>query len=349
MKNINDTEDVDETSNEKFHTPHDKIVKLGFSNITIAQGFLADNLPTAIKKVINLKTLRPIKTSFIDKHLKETFCDMAFDCLFKDKGKNKGIDKSIDRMKLVILVEHQSTPDRLMPFRVTHYLNSLSYNELNARQNNKQAKLSPVYALVFYHGKQKHYPYSRNLRDCYNNPNNIMESYFAHQINLINVHDYDDDELIQQKLHGIMSYALKHSRDNDLLEVITKLIHVISTIDYQSKDELQFTQQLLEYLFNFKSIKQPEKLVKHVSKLPTPIRGEVMTIAEQLATIMFKDKVEQQVKEEVTQQIKDQYAEQAVIQTAIKALEKNADVNFIAEITNLSIEKVLTIKAEHNL
>ena len=237
MKNIHDTEDVEDATSEKFNTPHDKIVKLGFSNITIAQGFLADNLPTTIKKHINLKTLRPIKTSFIDKYLKESFCDMAFDCKLKDKSKG--------RMKLIVLVEHQSSPDKLMPFRVMHYLNSLSYNELNSRQNNKQAKLSPLYALVFYHGKKKHYPYSLNLRDCYNDENNIMESYFAHQVNLINVHDYDDDQLMQQKLHGIMSYALKHSRDNDLLETIIKLIHVISTIDYQSQDELQFTQQLL--------------------------------------------------------------------------------------------------------
>ena len=175
-------------------------------------------------------------------------------------------------------------------------------------------------------------------------------------------------------------------------------------------------QHALEYLFNFKSIKQPEKLVNHVSKLPTPIRGEVMTIAEQLATIMFKDKVEQQVKEEVTQQVKeevtqqvkeevtqqvkeevtqqvkeevtqqvkeevtqqvkeevtqqvkeevtqqvkDKYEEQArqreeqaikstTIQTVIKALKNRIEVSLIADITNLSIDQVLTIKAEHNL
>lgn len=39
-------------------------------------------------------------------------------------------------------------------------------------------------------------------------------------------------------------------------------------------------------------MQQPEKLVKHINKLPTLISDEVMTIAEQLAEIMFKDKYE---------------------------------------------------------
>ena len=131
MKNINDTEDVSDgagnqtevLSEDKFYNRHDKIVKFGFSDIAVAQGFLNDNLPLNLKDNLDLASLKPLKTAFIDKTFKETFCDVAFDCDFKDKSQGN--------MKLIILIEHQSTPDRLMPFRVLHYLNSLLYNELN--------------------------------------------------------------------------------------------------------------------------------------------------------------------------------------------------------------------------
>ena len=368
MKKSSDTENTDkeankhfaESSTDKFHNRHDKIVKFGFSIDSVARGFLQDNLPLELKDNLNFETLKSIKTAFIDRNLKETFCYMAFDCKFNDSSKESA--------KLIILIEHQSSPDKLMAFRATHYVNCLLYNELNARKSNKQAKLPPAFALVLYHGRPKDYPHTTDLKECFLDPHNMMKNYFNHKVELINVHDYDDDELLQQKLHGVMSYALKHSRDQDLLEALIKLIESISTIDYRGQSELQFTQRIFEYLIGFKSINEPSKLVKHVDKLPNPIKGEVMTIAEQLAEILFKEKVEQrvtkqveqrvtkQVEQRVEQEVKNKYEEkarqreeQALVQTAIKALKKGADISFVADITNFSIEKIQTIKAQHSL
>lgn len=107
-------------------------------------------------------------------------------------------------------------------------------------------------------------------------------------------------------------------------------------------------------MIGFKSVKEPKKLMKHVNKLPNPIRGDVMTIAEQLAELVFEEKYaeqarqfEEQLQEQVRQRT-EQLEEQA-IQTAIKALEKGAETNFVADITGLSIEQVEAIKAENNL
>ena len=65
---------------------------------------------------------------------------------------------------LYLLLEHQSTPDKLMPFRLLKYMCNIIDHHLTTH-GTKHDKIIPlIYPVVIYHGKRK-YPFSNNLGD----------------------------------------------------------------------------------------------------------------------------------------------------------------------------------------
>ena len=82
------------------------------------------------------------KDSFIDDKLKLQIADMLYSVNF---GKQKGY--------LYVIIEQQSTVDKLMAFRLLKYIVAVMENHIK-RTGDKQ--LPVVYPLVFYSGKYPH-------------------------------------------------------------------------------------------------------------------------------------------------------------------------------------------------
>ena len=78
----------------------------------MAQEFLETYLPAEVKDKCNLDKLAIVSGSYVEDDLKAHASDIVYKLNLKD---NTGC------AYVYALIEHQSTPDRLMPFRILRY------------------------------------------------------------------------------------------------------------------------------------------------------------------------------------------------------------------------------------
>jgi predicted transposase/invertase (TIGR01784 family) len=303
--------------------PHDKFFRASMQNAPVAQAFFEHYLPTLIRDALDLNSFKLENSTYIDENLQETISDLVFTCRYNE-------EISEGEAKVSLLVEHQSTPDRLMPFRVYHYMFNMIYTLLKGREKEQRNdKLPVVYALVFYHGKPTPYPYSMSLADCFDDPLGIMSTMFNNPVPLIDVNQASDDEFKQQQLLGIMTSALKHSRDRDIKRYLKWLTQRLNSMDLSKDLGLNFVRTVLNYLLNVGNTADIEQFIKGGQRLPEPVRGEFMTIAEKLRAMGAEEgKVE------------------GIEEVANSLLKEGVEPRFVARVTKLELAVVLKLQAQ---
>ena len=303
------------------HNPHDKFVRSVVKNLPIAKDLFSQHLPIEISNNLNLNKLELTSESHIDENLKQFMSDIVFTCPYKDKSNNN------KHAKIALLIEHQSNPDELIAFRVHHYLFNFLYSE---QKRTKNKKLNAAYALVLYHGEQTPYPYSTNLIDSFDDPHNIMQAFLSNPVKLIDIGQIPDEQLQKQKLLGAIEQALKYSRTKNPEEHIIRIMQQVATLDFATHRELQLAVKLIiNYMFSVASSINVETIIAAGSKIPQPIRGEYMTIAQQLEA---RGKVEGKAEEKV--------------QIAKNMFSLGLSNEIIAQSTELSLEQVIELKNE---
>jgi predicted transposase/invertase (TIGR01784 family) len=145
------------------HNPHDSFVKGSLANIEVAKDLLKPNLPQDMVQRINWDTLELTNKSFVDDKLAQTHSDLVYKCLLQAK-----------EVYIYTLLEHQSTPERLLAFRMLKYNLSLMEQHLNERHSH----LPIILNVCLYAGTQSPYPYSRDIYDCFEAPALAREKMF---------------------------------------------------------------------------------------------------------------------------------------------------------------------------
>ena len=108
-------------------TPHDSVFKSVFSQVEHAAGILRAVLPPELVKHIDFATLALCSGSFVDEALKERYTDLLFSALIGGR-----------RALFYFLIEHQSTQDDLMGFRLLRYEVRIWERWLNENPNAKR-------------------------------------------------------------------------------------------------------------------------------------------------------------------------------------------------------------------
>lgn len=303
-----------------INNPHDKLFRASLQNKDVAKAFFERYLPKPIYSTLDTSTLTLNSNSYIDEQLKETLSDLVFNCRYRNKKGDANI---------ILLVEHQSTPQRLMPFRVYHYMFNMLHRQLLEHLNSKQSvtKLPAVYALVFYHGEQTPYPFSMHLSDCFDDPYNIMNNLFLGEVPLVDVNEESDEELKSMKLLGIMALLLKYCRSKDCSQYLPILIEQLNSLDFIGPATLNSLDRFIHYLLTVGSVEDVAYLIEQSHQLVEPVRGEIMTIAEQLEA-RGAEKAEKQTREEV----------------AIASLKEGIAPQTVAKISQLDLAFILKLK-----
>ena len=121
-------------------TPHDALFKSTFSQPEHAASLLKSVVPKQLLRRLDLSTLERVPGSFVGPALKERHTDLLF------KGRLQGRE-----VLLYVLLEHQSTVDRMMPFRVLAYLVRIWDSYLLAHP--EATSLPAILPVVVFHGK----------------------------------------------------------------------------------------------------------------------------------------------------------------------------------------------------
>ncbi|UCM85393.1 MAG: Rpn family recombination-promoting nuclease/putative transposase [Rickettsia endosymbiont of Culicoides impunctatus] len=251
---------------------HDEIFRKSMENPIVAQEFLATHLPKDVMALIDSTSLKLEKDSFIESDLSETISDVLFSVKFNDQDGY-----------IFLLLEHQSTVDKMMAFRLFKYIINIcdlylttnpkaivNSGEFGARSDgatpisNRRAtsdnvpnfssidykSLPLIYPLILYNGKKK-YNASLNIWNLFSHPD-LARGFWINDCQLINVHDIPDEELKEKVWSGILLFFLKHIHERQLLKRWQEISHLLPklseiTIGYDHiRNLLQYTLTFIE-------------------------------------------------------------------------------------------------------
>ena len=242
----------------KNRPKHDELFKKSMENPLVAQEFLNSYLPKDILKAIDTNTLKLEKDSFIEDDLRKSFSDVLFSCKFNNQDGY-----------IFLLLEHQSSPEHFMAFRLFKYMINICSQYLT---KHPKAKVFPViYPGIIYNGKKK-YNVARNIWKLFNNPD-LAKRLWVNDYPLINVHEIADEKLKEQIWSGILFFFLKHIHERQLLKIWQEISDILPKIAEVTLG-YDHIRNLLQYSLTFIDQNDKMELEKILINSLTEEKGE---------------------------------------------------------------------------
>ncbi len=328
---------------EEINNPHDLLLKATLSSPQAIQELFQAHLPAHLLKRVDKQTIQLTQKSYVSSLLKEFHNDLVFSCKIDNKPGY-----------LYLLLEHQSSPDWLLPLRFLGYNLELLKDYCKGKKAGTKWPL--IINLCLYHGKGlKPYPYSTQVYDYLRDPELAQEIGMFTKFHIVNLGSLSDQELEQHGSIGLMEKMLKYSRERDLFEVLVQELERARAwllgIDMDSPPLGEdYWKTLLVYIANVLDPSQhsEEKLINLFVEKLTKEKEEVMrTIAQQVEK-RIRPQLERRIKEEGIQEGMQrgmQKGMQQGIQTrnldiAQTMLKKGLDLSIIQEVTGLNVEQI---------
>lgn len=302
---------------KKTHTPlpHDGLFKTFLTHPDTARDFLALYLPPELLNICRLDTLKLESGSFIEEGLRPYFADVLWS-LKTPHGEGY----------IYTLIEHQSTPDRHMAFRLLRYSIAAMQRHLDAGHD----RLPLVVPILFCHGRATPWPWTMNWLELFNEPEMARQLYSA-SFPLVDVGGLDDDDIMKHKRMAMLEMLLKHSQLRDLMAVIDPLVSLIEE-GYTTRERLAALTNWMLYTAN---TVEPVAFIRELARRLPQHREEFMTIAEALEQIGLERGLERGLQEGQELGL-EQGRLEAMQEVARRLAGRGLAPEVIAEVTGLS-------------
>ncbi|MCC2666263.1 MAG: hypothetical protein K0S63_179 [Gammaproteobacteria bacterium] len=304
---------------------HDHFFRMAMSDQRVAREFFEAHLPAEIRSVADLNCLELQSGSYIDDMRQESIADMLFKTIIKEQ-----------EALLYLIVDHQSRPDKLMPFRILKYSCNIIDQHLKDTTNKSIPLIIP---LVVYHGK-KPWVFSTNINDLVDAPKELVEVYFLKPFKLIDLHRIEDAVIKKNTWAGVVELTLKHIFAKDILPYLYDIVGLLQVI--KQCNAKNFIETVFTYIIDRGKISDNKVFFELVRETFSNETGEdimTMTIAESLrAEGRAEGKAEGKV--EGKAEGKAEGREQEAIRVALDMLEEGFDKEIIARLTKLTKEKI---------
>ncbi|OJW68764.1 MAG: hypothetical protein BGO68_04305 [Candidatus Amoebophilus sp. 36-38] len=293
---------------------HDAFIKACLTDIEVAQDMIKSCIPVDFNQQVDWGTLEPDNNNLIKKELKQLHTDLLFQ--FRLKG---------EKEYSFFLLKHQSTPDRLLPFRITHYDISIMDRYLKQIKKEKDKYLPEITNVCVYAGKSSPYPYSLDICSCFKNPIGASENIkMFNPIILKDLTIIPEKELLKCGKADLVYILLKEGVKRDFLPFI----------DTRSKTFIRlFTRSYVEsgliYIFELDETTPHQILMEAITRVAPNQKKIIMSAAQQLR-----------------QEGRQEGMKARNIIIAQNMLKKGYDIKSIQEITELSKETIEKLKKE---
>ena len=182
-------------------TPHDAVFKTFLRHPETARDFLQIHLPVSLCELCDLQTLKLESDSFIEENLRASYSDVLW-----------SVKTTEGDGYIYVVIEHQSTPDAHMAFRLMRYAVAAMQKHLDAGHQ----QLPLVVPMLFYHGAKSPYPWSLCWLDEFTNPKLARQLYTA-AFPLVDITVIPDDEIVQHRRMALLELIQKHIRQREIL------------------------------------------------------------------------------------------------------------------------------------
>ena len=134
-----------------LHQPHDRLFRKVFSEPAEAAGLLRAYVPGWLAETLDWSSLTLMPASYVDDELQASESDLLFAVEQRPWAAESGEERR--SLRLYLLFEHQSTPDRMMSFRLLKYCCRIWDDFLRSDEGKERPELPPIVPLVFYQGE----------------------------------------------------------------------------------------------------------------------------------------------------------------------------------------------------
>ncbi|POT27704.1 ISNCY family transposase [Citrobacter freundii] len=243
-------------------TPHDAVFKQFLYQPDTARDFLDIYLPSTLRELCDLQTLKLESGSFIEDSLRASYSDVLWS-LKTNEGDGY----------IYVVIEHQSSPDAHMAFRLMRYAMAAMQRHLDAGHKT----LPLVIPMLFYHGALSPYPFSLCWLDEFDDPALARQLYSA-TFPLVDITVITDDEIMQHRRIALLELMQKHIRKRDLMGLVERLVSLLTT-GYANDSQLK---TLFNYMMQFGNTPHVDKFIREVAQRVPQQKESLMTIAEVL-------------------------------------------------------------------
>lgn len=300
--------------------PHDRFTRAMMTNQKVIREFFESHLPDNIKNVLDFSSILPQKDSFVDDKLRLQIADLVYEVKFNG---SPGF--------IYLLLEHASTPDKLLPFRMIKYMLAIMDQHLKKTQS---GKLPFIYPLILYTG-DKPYPYSMDLWDMFGSEKDLAKETMMNPYPLIDLTQVSDDELKKYLWFGTMALILKHVHDSDILPLFKSQLQVFRTLEKEGEEEYLYT--VISYVVEAAEVSNKEEFLEAIKQLESVSEEKVMTIAEQFRQEGFKKGIEKGIEKGKLETFK-------AITLALHLFKEGKSLIQTSEATGLPVKELEEIK-----
>ncbi len=233
-----------------------------------------------------------------------------------------------------VLIEHQSTPDQHMAFRLIRYAVAAMQRHLEAGHK----KLPLVIPMLFYTGKRSPYPYSTRWLDEFANPELAGKLYSA-AFPLVDVTVIPDDEIAGHRSMAALTLLQKHIHHRDLAELVDRLAPILLA-GYLSSSQVV---SLVHYIVQAGETSDAEAFVRQLAQRVPQHGDTLMTIAQQLEQKGIEKGIEKGI-QLGRQEGHSEGERDATLKIARTMLQNGLDRNTVMKMTGLTEDELAQIR-----
>ena len=261
----------------------DKSIRFLFKHSEHLRGLLLFLSVEIVEHLDTSQTKREMR-SYIDTTLQDSISDIVFTVPFRDTSNG-------DVVTIYILIEHQSTVDRMMGLRLHSYMCQIWKDQLEEQRKAKvpasQQCLSPILPIVFYTGDRR-WEIPVTLNAVMDVPELMTRFVPTFDTLFLTVKHTDTDEFLEQNhpFGWLMSVTQQVSANQKPVDDI--LMEALTRLDTLSPEESLLHAHALIYLSHLVVSKRPqaerEHLIEHIliHNRDTEVKNIIMTGAEAL-------------------------------------------------------------------
>ncbi|MGB0934818.1 MAG: Rpn family recombination-promoting nuclease/putative transposase [Alphaproteobacteria bacterium] len=249
----------------KITNPHDKFFRSMMEHPTVIREFLQTNLPAVLRDSLEYDSIKPIKSAFISSKLQEQIADVLYKAKCGDHD-----------AYFYVLIEHQSSADKLMPFRIEGYIREIQKQHMKV---NNTDRLPIVWPVVFYTGA-KSYDQPMHPYDLYDRDRETVSQIMSPPYTLLDLSQQPEELLAATRMYGTMSRIFKHIHDDNIIPFLVNIIHeTLADIDREGEED--YIELVIRYVYSAAQTIDQNEFVNAVTKLESVDEETIMTLAQQ--------------------------------------------------------------------
>jgi predicted transposase/invertase (TIGR01784 family) len=245
-------------------SPHDRFIRSLMTNPRVIREFFDHHLPDKIKEILDFSSIEPQKESFVEDSLRLQIADLLYAVRFNG---NPGF--------LYVLLEHASTPQEMLPFRMLKYMTKIMDSHLQ-KTGSKQLPL--IYPCIIYTG-EKPYKYSMDFFDLFREQKDLAKEMMTSPYHLIDLTQVSDEVLRQYQFFGAMALLAKHIHDPDILPFFKSFLDILRKLE--SQNEVSYIYTIISYVVEAGEVSDKAEFLQTIKRLESVSEEKIMTIAEQ--------------------------------------------------------------------